>query len=158
MSIEDHLACIDLLNRYASGVDHKDWDLWSSAFGERVTWDFSSVFGEPAVERVVRDIVDQMHVMFTGFVATQHAITSHRVTLDGDRAHISAHIQADHWVAPELVADGPNVWTIIGFYEDDAVRTASGWQLVKVGLECRYQSGTDIRKIAYREGKRILGL
>lgn len=158
MSLQDHAACVDLLCRYASGVDHKDWDLWRSAFGERVVWDFETVFGEPPVDRLVTDIVDQMQVMFTGFAATQHAITSHRVSLDGDTAHISAHIRADHWVDPELAPPGQNCWTLIGFYEDDAVRTADGWQLVKVRLDMRYQSGDHVRKLAYREGKRLLGL
>jgi hypothetical protein len=61
------------------------------------------------------------------------------VTIDGDRATIHAHIRAEHWLPAELVGDGPNCWLVIGFYDDEAVRTPDGWRPALFKLTVTYQ-------------------
>jgi hypothetical protein len=85
---------------------------------------------------------------FTVFTATHHAITNHRVTVDGDRASLRAHIRAEHWLPPELVQSGPNCWLVVGLYDDDAVRTADGWRLTTVKLSVRYEENAHLFDVA----------
>ena len=77
--------------------------------------------------------------MFAGWTATHHAITNHRIAIDGDQATIRAHIRAEHWAPPEVAAGGPSCWLVVGFYDDVAVRTPEGWRLSSVKLTLTYQ-------------------
>ena len=100
----------------------------------------------------------QIRTGFYGFKATHHAITNHRVTVDGDTAHVRAHIRAEHWLSPELAGDEPNCWLVVGFYDDDAIRTPDGWRLQRVKLTVTHQENADLWPIALAEGQRVLGL
>ncbi len=64
-----------------------------------------------------------MRAAFAPYAATHHAITGHVIHVDGDRATIHAHVRAEHWVRDDLVADGARRWLVVGFYDDEAVRT-----------------------------------
>ena len=61
---------------------------------------------------------------FAGWTATHHAITNHRIDVDGDRATIRVHVRAEHWAPAEVAAGGPNCWLVVGFYDNVAVRTS----------------------------------
>jgi 3-phenylpropionate/cinnamic acid dioxygenase small subunit len=158
-SANDRNDVVELLARYASMPDTMDWDeLPLTVFAEQVTWDFQSAGGPPPVESPRAELISHIRVCFYGFAATHHAITNHRVTVDGDTAHVRAHIHAEHWVTPELAAGGPNCWLVVGFYDDDAVRTPDGWRLQRVKLTVRHQENGHLFPIALAEGQRVLGL
>lgn len=147
-AIEDRLAVIDLMSAYTAGIDSRDWDSWRALFTDPLTWDFESAGLGPAYETTPKAHADFMASGFASFIATHHAATNHRVTLDGDRARIQAHIHAEHWVAPELVAPKDNCWLVTGFYDDQAVRTPEGWRLARVRLTINYQQGDHVRAAA----------
>ena len=48
VSPEDFLEICDLCYRYAAGVDGRDWTLLRSIFTDRVTFDYSSLTGQPS--------------------------------------------------------------------------------------------------------------
>ncbi|WP_217168562.1 nuclear transport factor 2 family protein [Streptomyces sp. AC512_CC834] len=48
-------------------------------------------------------------------------------------------LRALHWLPAEAAADGPNRWLVVGFYDNEAVRTADGWRLTRVKLTSKYQ-------------------
>ncbi len=151
-TIEDRLACTDLLANYASAADHKDWARWRSLFGERVLWEFAGT-ADPDV--ALDALMARLQVVFAGFTSTQHTVTSPLITVGGDRASIRAHVKAEHWVAPEVAGPGPNRWTLRGFYDDDAVRTPTGWQFTRVRLTATREEGAEVRELALQEGRRL---
>ena len=134
-TVEDRARLIELLAMYASIPDTNGWDeLPQRVFTDSVLWDLESVNGVPPAEVPRGVLIDLLRPAFAKFEATHHAITNHRVRVDGDRAHIRAHVRAEHWISRELVPDGPNCWLIVGFYDDEAVRTVDGWRLRSVRL------------------------
>jgi hypothetical protein len=136
----DREQLVELLARYASIADTKDWDdLPNTVFADRVLCDFESVGAGPARD-VERDaFVEGVRTFFAGWQATHHAITNHRIRIDGDVATIRAHVQAQHWLAPEVALPNRNRWLVIGFYDDEAVRTPDGWRLRAIRLTATYQ-------------------
>ncbi len=128
----DREELVELMSRYADMPDTGNWDeLPRSVFCDEFTADFSWL-GAP-VTTVSRDAWCQLSKQaFAGWTATHHAITSHRIAIDGDRATIWAHVRAEHWVPPEVAAGGPNCWLVVGFYDNVAVRTSDGWRLSSV--------------------------
>ena len=75
-------------------------------FTDPLTFDFESVTGRPASTLPLDRLVPGLRNGLAGFTATHHAITNHRITLDGDHAVIRAHIKAEHWLPPELAVEG----------------------------------------------------
>ena len=141
----DRADIIELFGRYADIADTKNFDdLPPLVHADPFTMDFESVTGMPPLQTSLDEYVAALGGAFGPFVATHHSITSHVVTLDGDRATARAHVRAEHWVPDDVAAGGPNRWLVVGFYENEAVRTESGWRFSKVRLTAAYQENTHL--------------
>ncbi len=157
---DDRNSLLELLARYVSIPDTKDWDdLPPKVFTDPLTWDFQSIGGPSPTPQPLGEIVARLRIGFTGFEATHHSATSPRITIDGDKAHIRAHIRAEHWVPSNLVpSDSSNCWLLVGFYDDEAVRTSDGWRIQSVKLTVTHQENAHLYSLAIAEGRRIHGL
>lgn len=140
----DRDELVELLSRYADMADTKDWEeLPRSVLCDEFTCDFSSL-GSPAAT-VSRDAwCEASRRTFAGWTATHHAITGHRIAVDGDRATIRAHVRAEHWAPAEVAAGGPDCWLVVGFYDHVAVRTSEGWRLSSVTLTAIHQENAHL--------------
>jgi len=129
----------DLIHRYAFGLDHEDWELWRSVFTDTVTIDMSDYQpGSPVRPASADKVVAGIQTMFAGLDGSQHFIGSHRYSIDGDRATITAHMRAEHRMTSDA---GGDRYTKNGTYFDEAVRTADGWKLESVRLELIREEG-----------------
>ena len=135
----DRDELVELMSRYANMPDTRNWDeLPRSVLCDEFSTDFSSL-GEPATTVSRDDWCRQSKQAFAGWIATHHAITNHRIAVDGDRATIWAHVRVEHWAPPEVAAGGPSCWLVVGFYDNVAVRTPDGWRLSSVRLTMTHQ-------------------
>jgi len=151
----------DVLHRYATGLDARDWVLWRSAFVTDVPilFDMRSVSGREPKLQPVDAVISWLQLQFAGFDATQHMITNHRHTIDpsGDHARVLAHMRAEHWIDPVELPEGEvDRYTMFGYYDDRFVRTATGWKLVHVQLKLtRTEGNPGVMPAAWRKGKRL---
>ncbi|GIJ45635.1 hypothetical protein Val02_25210 [Virgisporangium aliadipatigenens] len=145
----DRAAVIELLGRYADIADLKDFTaLPGLVLTDPVTLDFESVAGIPPMTVPLADYVGILAGAFAPYAATHHAITGHVVTVDGDRATIHAHVRAEHWLPPHLADGGPDRWLVVGFYDNEAVRTTDGWRLSRVRLTASHQENPHLSSAA----------
>ena len=129
----------DLIHRYAFGLDTKDWVLWCSVFADEVVMDMSDYQPEPPPRAAPADlVVKNAAVLFAGLERSQHLMGSHRYKIDGDRATITAHMRAEHWLH---TGKGGDRYTMFGTYTDDAIRTPDGWKLIRVKLALLREEG-----------------
>lgn len=134
-TLNDRAELIELISRYADIADLKEFDaLPRKVFTDELTMDFESVTGMPEMTIPLDTYVDALRTSFAPFKATHHAITGHVVDIDGDTAKIHAHVRAEHWLP-----DGGSPWLVVGFYDDEAVRTPDGWRLNRVKLTAIHQ-------------------
>ena len=144
-ALSDRDQLVELMGRYADIPDADGWDvLPSSVFTDPVTCDFESLTGDPADESPLAEVMRDFRTGLSAFTATHHAITGHEVTIDGDHATIHAHVRAEHWLPTELVGEGPSCWLVIGFYDDEAVRTPDGWRLSRFKLTVTHQENAHL--------------
>ena len=131
----DRMEIIDIENRYATGVDNRDRDLYRSCFTDEIELDMSGMgLGEPS--KVSAEVwADQAIALVSGFQSTQHMITNHVITIEGDRATCVAYVQAQHY-NPE------NMLTVGGYYTNTLVRTAEGWKISKLKLTSTWTQNT----------------
>ncbi|GAB2576797.1 hypothetical protein Aab01nite_12550 [Paractinoplanes abujensis] len=141
--LNDRTELIELMSHYADIADLKDFDERPGrVFTEQLALDFESVAGIPPATVPLGDYVGILRASFAPWQATYHAITGHAIEVDGDRAAIHAHVRAEHWLA-----DGRR-WLVVGFYDNEAVRTPKGWRLSRVKLTASHQENAQLAAVA----------
>ena len=109
-------AVLDVVVRYASAVDARDWMLFRSCFCDELAIDFSSFRGAPVNGMPADAWVRGVRSGISGFDATQHLSSNHRVKISRERAHCSSAMRAQHSFEGHL-------GTLGGHYENDLRRT-----------------------------------
>jgi 3-phenylpropionate/cinnamic acid dioxygenase small subunit len=117
---EDRHEITDVLIRYATGIDTRDWPLFRTVFTDDCRLDYGEIGSWTGVDAVT----DFMVAAHAAAGHTMHRITNPAVTVDGNTAQARAYVDA-LIMAPDN-ASGVNA---VGFYDDEFVRTAQGWRL-----------------------------
>ena len=131
--ISDRIEIDDLLTRYATAVDSKDWDLFASCFTRDAFLDYTSAGG---IKGPLSEVTKWLSDVLPAFPTTQHLVTNRAVRLDGDRATVRSC-----FFNPMGLPDrqhGLRVFFDGGYYNDKLVRTAQGWRIAERVEETAY--------------------
>jgi hypothetical protein len=132
--VADVLAIKGLLSRYTVACDTKDWDLLDSCFLPDAPVAYESLQAFPDGYAGLR----RSTIRTLGLLrSTQHLLGNLHVSLDGDRASAISYVQATH-VGP----DG-RAWVTGGRYDDELVRTESGWRIAARTFRRQWRSDPD---------------
>jgi 3-phenylpropionate/cinnamic acid dioxygenase small subunit len=110
----------DLLVRYATGIDRRDWDLLRSCF----TDDCVADYGEVGRWETGDSITAWMRSMHEPLGLTLHRITNACVTLHGEAVTARSYVDAI-----VFSPDGVNGMQATGYYDDTVVRADGGWRI-----------------------------
>lgn len=136
--LADHRLLEQLMYRFAAALDRRDWAAYRAVFTDELDIDYDSYRPGSAGRMPADEWVDRAATLFAGLDATQHAISNVQVTVDGDVAEVRSYITARHLFED---ADGSHLWSLTGYYDDRAVRTADGWLLSAKRLVIRWAEG-----------------
>jgi 3-phenylpropionate/cinnamic acid dioxygenase small subunit len=134
----DRAAISDVQLRYATGIDNRDWTLYRSCFTDEIDIDFTSVFGGAPRGVKADHWVETARRTISGMKATQHMITNHVITIDGDEATCVAYVQARHHLPNDT---GASDQTMFGYYTNRFVRTSGGWKIRACKLTVTWNTG-----------------
>ncbi|MDL4774854.1 MULTISPECIES: nuclear transport factor 2 family protein [Thermomonosporaceae] len=135
---EDRLAITETCTRMGWHTDQREWDRLTGVFADKVTLDYTSLNGGEAAELTPDQIVDAWSGLLGAFDATQHLITNHLVTVEGDTAVCTASFQATHRLANPF---GSPLWTLGGTYRFDLLRADEGWRISGVVMTATWADG-----------------
>jgi ketosteroid isomerase-like protein len=123
--VADRIEIDDLLTRYATALDAKDWDTWASCFTPDAHIDYTAAGGVKGTLSEVRRWLSEVMV---GFPMTQHLVTNRAVHLDGDTATCRSCL-----FNPMGLPDNGSLMVFFdgGYYRDTLVRTADGWRITE---------------------------
>ena len=136
----DRTRIVEVISRYAAGLDARDWELWRSVFPEETVFDLSSWNDVPGRLLNTDRVVAAQARMFAELSVTQHFITNHRVEITGDSARVLAHMRAEHWI-DTTDEDQCARYTMFGYYDDDLIRTPDGWKISRMQLRVTRTQG-----------------
>jgi len=120
----------DLLIRYATALDTRDWALLATCFVP----DSIATFGTFGEFRTVEAIVEALRKWLEPLDATQHLIANVAAEIDGDSARSRCYVVAQH------VRNGQQ-FTLGGTYVDVHRRTPDGWLIVSRRLDVTWTQG-----------------
>ena len=134
----DRQAIGEVVIRYATGADTRDWRLYRSCFCDEIEIDFSSWNGVPSGTVAADDWVAGVEMGLGGFDATQHISANHVITLEGDRATCVSYVQAQHVLRDE---EAGGSFTLGGYYTNRLMRTEGGWKIRSCRLTVTWSQG-----------------
>ena len=134
----DRSEISDVVIRYATGIDMRDWQAYLSCFTDEVDIDFTSWSGGSPVHLTAKQWTKIVRRAISGFKSTQHISSNHVITVNGDEATCISYMQAQHYLPTEA---GSNCFTLGGFYTNTLVRTSQGWKIKKCKLTVTWSDG-----------------
>jgi 3-phenylpropionate/cinnamic acid dioxygenase small subunit len=110
----------EVLIRYASGIDQRDWETFRRCFTEDCVADYGDIGTWHGADEITA-WMDQAH---QGAGHTLHRITNESVVAEGDGARARCYVDAII-----MGADNQTGIRAVGFYDDELAHTKHGWQI-----------------------------
>ena len=138
-SLADQLAIRDVLHRYASALDTKDWPDLHHVFSEEIRADFRA-FGVKTIFRGrAEEWIRLMEGSLGGMDTTQHLMANHRYRLQGrQRATGTTYIQATHVCRNDA---GGDRYVVGGRYDVTLRKVEGDWRISAYTLHVTWHSG-----------------
>jgi ketosteroid isomerase-like protein len=134
VSVEEHLAAVDVQLRWAEAVDQRDWAQVRAAFTDDATSELPASGGHADPDSMVaaiRTIIERLEV-------TQHHLSNHIVERDGDLLIARCYVLAQH----VRVRHGTSVtFTFGGRYTDRLRRDGGRLKIAHRTLEVAWRVG-----------------
>ena len=128
--MDDRVAILDTVTRYATALDSRDWDLLDRVFTPDVAADFG-MGPRNGLETVRKTVIGALG----GAGPTQHLLGNHRVEIDGDSARCVCLVRAYH-------GGERGTYELFGEYRDRLVRTPAGWRIAERQLVVHHEVGS----------------
>ena len=125
IAIPDRIRMDDLLTRYATAIDDRDWALLDSVFTRDAHLDYRSAGGvEGSYPEVRRWLAEVLPI----FELTQHLVVNREFRGAADGVHVrSCFLNVNR-----LEVEGkPWLFTVGGRYHDRMVNTANRWRIAR---------------------------
>ncbi|MTD54715.1 nuclear transport factor 2 family protein [Amycolatopsis pithecellobii] len=124
----DRSLISDTIHRYFMALDVKDWAAVRDVLDDQFLIDAATVMEKVAEPQPVDEFMAGLIARNGGFLGTTHLNPGHIIEVDGDHAHVRAHMYCPHWV--DETDDG--MYLAYGRYEIDLVRRGDGWRMTKL--------------------------
>ncbi|MCT7660563.1 nuclear transport factor 2 family protein [Mycobacterium deserti] len=120
----DKAQIAEVLIRYATGIDSKDWALFRTCWTDEVDIDYGDL-GRFTDAGEFTALMKQVH---HGMGPTYHRISNAVIDVDGDRAAARSYV---HAVLMAVPGDANSWIDALGHYDDELSRTDDGWRISK---------------------------
>ena len=121
--VADHLAILEVLARYARGVDTRRWAAVRACFTD------DAVVEGTRAQGPVDDYLATMRVTLAPFVVTSHLITNPIVELQGDTASVESTCLALHWRSVDSERGAVDDMSMQVSFDDNFARGDDGWRI-----------------------------
>jgi hypothetical protein len=118
----DRAQITDVLIRYATGIDSKNWPLFRTCWTDEVDLDYGEL-GTFTDADAFTDLFAQIH---GAMGPTYHRLSNFVIDTDGDTATARTYVHAVLMVTP----DDNSPWVdAVGHYDDELVRGSDRWRI-----------------------------
>ncbi|MCG8592279.1 MAG: nuclear transport factor 2 family protein [Proteobacteria bacterium] len=135
--ISDRIEINDLLTRYTTAIDTKDYGLLDTCFLPDAELDYVSSGGIKGAYPEVRQWLEKA---LSAFPMTVHYISNSVIELKGDRA--SGKTLVNNPMGFPKPDGSLHIFTVGAYYIDELVRTEEGWRIAKRIEEQVYLEGS----------------
>jgi len=142
---DDKEQIVEVLIRYATGIDSKDWPLFRSCWTDEIDVDYQQL-GRFTSADALTEVMTRLH---EDMGPTYHRLSNFVIAVDGDRATARSYVHAVLMLQPD---DSTNWVDALGHYDDVFVRTQGGWRIrERLSRTARTLAGGDLATAAVKE-------
>ncbi len=123
----DQLAIRDVIDRYASALDLRDWENVRSCFSADCHADYERFGSWKERDRFVA----WLEAIHGDVGPTLHRIANHQIRVHGDRALATSYLDA----LLQLPHEDHDLLHVVGKYLDEFIRTEDGWRISRRRFE-----------------------
>lgn len=138
MDFQHRNDIIETCTRMMWSVDTREWAALPGLLGDTVVHDFTSIYGGESQVLTAAEVTGMWSKLIGAFDATQHLLGNHLVTVEAERAELTASFQSTHRLANPY---GSPQWTLYGTYRFGLARTATGWKIDKIVMTAGWGEG-----------------
>ena len=131
---DDRAAVLDVLARFAHGIDGRDWALYRSVFSDEVDVDYTSYRPGSPSRMPADEWVGRARRRFPGLDATQHVLVNAWIRSEGGGVRVQTSMRADHFL------DGAR-YSLGGSYVHRLVDDGGTWRISAVTLTVTWTEG-----------------
>lgn len=114
-------AIRDVIDRYAIGLDRRDWELVRTCFTEDCVADYGRT-GSWTNREALIDALDEIH---REIGPSLHRLSNHYFEVEDDRARATTYLDA----VLKVEQHGFDLVHVIGTYHDELRRTGDEWRI-----------------------------
>lgn len=129
----DQRAIVDHTIAYCWAIDTRDWEALRGIFARDVHAELGRT-----VHHDVEGVIERCRTTLDPLDASQHSVSNHQVTVDGDRATCRCYFRAQH--VRSSTPGGAN-YMIGGVYDDRLERVGDGWRITHRVLTVSWTEG-----------------
>lgn len=136
----DKLSVVETLHCFAAGIDMQDNDLLTSVFTEHAVSDFRPAAAKAGFEYPVLEGRDNIVAALSaalGHVDTTHSVSNARASINGNKAHLDALVEAQH----VLKSDPSRHYLMKNRYDVQMVRQDEAWLIECVTVDNLWRTG-----------------
>ena len=142
---DDKEQIVEVLIRYATGIDSKDWPLFRGCWTDEIDVDYQQL-GRFTSADALTEVMTRLH---EDMGPTYHRLSNFVIAVDGDRATARSYVHAVLMLQPD---DSTNWVDALGHYDDIFVRTQGGWRIrERLSRTARTLAGGDLATTAVKE-------
>lgn len=134
----EKIAISDRVTAMLHAIDTLDWTGVRAAFADRVTVDYTSLFGGEPATMAGDDLIKTWQGLVPGIDATQHMIGPVVSVIAGDTAKAETHVRGYHRLKG---VEGGETWMVAGHYVFKLIRQSGVWRIEAMTLIAYYQEG-----------------
>lgn len=131
---DERASVLDVLARFAHGIDGRDWALYRSVFTDEIDVDYESYRAGSIGRMRADEWVERARRLFPGLDATQHVLVNPWVRRDGDAVQVQTSMRADHFLHGAR-------YTLGGHYVHRLVADGGVWRISAVTLTVTWEEG-----------------
>jgi SnoaL-like domain len=94
----DRTMISDTIHRFFMALDEKAWDDIPALLDDKFLLSAATVVGQAPQRQPVAEFMKNLIARNGGFAGTTHLNPGHIIEIDGDTAHVKAHMYCPHWV------------------------------------------------------------
>ncbi len=134
----DRMQITDVVNNVATCADLRDWQGLRDCFADAIMVDYTSLNGGTPIHTTPEELIAGWRAILSGFQATHHMITNHRISVHGDTATCFVYVHVTHSLPNP---DEEPFWILGGYYTYQLARTSQGWRVTSTTLTATWARG-----------------
>ncbi|WP_163930519.1 nuclear transport factor 2 family protein [Paraferrimonas sp. SM1919] len=132
---KDEQGALNTVKSFLSGIDMGNFELGAAVLADKLTADYSSLFGVEDVTHSKSGLIKKYQKFLSHFDQVTHELSGYNIKVENHIAHMVTQVRATHW-------QGHALWAITGTYRFTLDKVGDDFVISHIVLDVAGESGS----------------